>query len=109
MSAKSGKSEMNPSQAEELVEANVPPFKNFLESLPIAGIKPKRILLQTGGKNYGVHIGRVRTSIVESDPQPRYLGPNFYYHQEDALRAFCDEHPETAWNIVHPFAVIGAT
>lgn len=109
LSPKSGKSAMNPETAEELVEANVPPFKNFLGSLPLAGIKPKRILLQTGGKNYGVHIGRVRTSIVESDPQPRHLSPNFYYPQEDALRAFCDEHPETAWNVVHPFAIIGAT
>lgn len=109
LSPKSGKSAMDPSSAEDLVEANVPPFKNFLGALSIASIKPKRILLQTGGKNYGVHIGRVRTSIVESDPQPRHLGPNFYYPQEDALRAFCDEHPETDWNIVRPFAIIGAT
>jgi hypothetical protein len=50
LSPKSGKSAMNPSTAEKLVEADVPPFKNFLSSLPIAGIKPKRILLQTGGK-----------------------------------------------------------
>jgi nucleoside-diphosphate-sugar epimerase len=109
LSPKSGKSAMDPETAEELVEANVPPFKYFLGALPIAGIKPKRILLQTGGKNYGVHIGRVRTSIVESDPQPRHLSPNFYYPQEDALRAFCEEHSETKWNIVHPFAIIGAT
>lgn len=109
LSPKSGKSAMDPETAGELVEANVPPFKNFLASLPIAGIKPKRILLQTGGKNYGVHIGRVRTSIVESDPQPRSLSPNFYYPQEDLLRAFCDDHPETDWNMVRPFAIIGAT
>ncbi|KAF3052334.1 hypothetical protein E8E11_009815 [Didymella keratinophila] len=88
LSPKNGKSAMDPETAEEL---------------------PKRILLQTGEKNYGVHIGRVRTSIVESDPQPRHLSPNFYYPQEDALRAFCEEHPETKWNIVHPFAIIGAT
>jgi hypothetical protein len=36
---------MNPSTADDLVEANVPPLKNFLGSLPLAGIKPKRILL----------------------------------------------------------------
>ncbi|KZM22460.1 uncharacterized protein EKO05_0000846 [Ascochyta rabiei] len=105
----SGHSAMDPKTAEELVQVNVPPFKNFLGSLPIAGIRPKRILLQTGGKNYGVHIGRVRTSIVESDPQPRHLAPNFYYPQEDMLRTFCNEHPETDWNMIRPFAVIGAT
>lgn len=50
MSPKSGKSAMDPETADELVEINVPPFKSFLDSLPVAGIKPKRILLQTGGK-----------------------------------------------------------
>ena len=108
MSPTSGKSAMDPKTADELVESNVPPFKSFLGSLPIAGIKPNRILLQTGGKSYGVHIGRVRTPLVESDPQPRHLSPNFYYPQEDALRAFCDQHPETKWNMVHPFSIIGA-
>ena len=103
------KSAMDPSTAEDLMEANIPPFKNFLESLPLAGLKPKRILLQTGGKNYGMHMGRIRTSAVESDPQPRHLGPNFYYPQEDMLREFCEEHAETGWNIVMPAAVIGAT
>lgn len=84
LSPKSGKSAMNPKTAEELVEANVPPFKNFLGALPIAGIESKRILLQTGGKNYGVHIGRMRTSFFKPDPQSRHLSPNFYYPQEDA-------------------------
>ncbi|KAH7385609.1 hypothetical protein BKA66DRAFT_583232 [Pyrenochaeta sp. MPI-SDFR-AT-0127] len=108
LSPKTDKSTMDPSTTDDLVEANVPPFKNFLNALPVAGIKPKRILLQTGGKNYGMHIGRVRTPLVESDPQPRHLAPNFYYHQEDILRSFCDSHPETSWNIVMPAAVIGA-
>lgn len=106
---RSEKSAMDPSTAEDLVESNVPPFKNFLASLPLAGIKPKRILLQTGGKNYGMHIGRVRTPVVESDQQPRHLGPNFYYPQEDALHEFCKQHPETDWNITMPAGVIGST
>jgi hypothetical protein len=32
-----------------------------------------------------------------------------YCLQEDALRAYCDAHPERAWNVVRPAAVIGAT
>jgi nucleoside-diphosphate-sugar epimerase len=108
LSPKSGKSAMDPSSAEDLVEANVPPFRNFLQALPLADIRPKRVLLQTGGKNYGCHIGRVRTSLVESDPQPKHLSPNFYYQQEDLLEKFCAEHSETGWNIVMPAAVIGA-
>jgi nucleoside-diphosphate-sugar epimerase len=105
----SGGSALEPSTAGELVETNVPAFKNFLQALAQAQIKPKRILLQTGGKNYGVHIGRARTPLVESDPQPKHLAPNFYYQQEDLLRSFCEEHPETGWNVVIPCAVIGAT
>ncbi|KAF2856367.1 hypothetical protein T440DRAFT_106777 [Plenodomus tracheiphilus IPT5] len=105
---KSDTSAMDPSTAADLVESNVPPFRNLLEALPLAQIKPKRILLQTGGKNYGCHIGRVRTPLVESDPQPRHLCPNFYYHQEDMLEKFCNEHPETGWNIVMPLGIIGA-
>ena len=108
LSPKSGKSAMDPSSADDLVQANVPPFRNFLQALPLANIKPKRILLQTGGKNYGCHIGRVRTPLVESDPQPKHLSPNFYYPQEDLLETYCREHPETDWNIVMPAGIIGA-
>lgn len=103
-----GKSAMDPGLARELVETNAPLFENFLRALPLAGIAPKRILLQTGGKHYGCHIGRARLPYVESDPPPTHLAENFYYHQVDALRRFCAEHPETAWNVVRPFGIVGA-
>lgn len=70
---------MYPGTAGDLVEANVPPFRNFLDSLSLAGVRLKRILLRKGGKNYGMHIGRVRTSLVETDPQPHHLTANFFY------------------------------
>lgn len=50
MEPKSTKSAMDPSMTEELIKANDSMFDNFLEALPIAGIAPRRILLQTGGK-----------------------------------------------------------
>lgn len=106
---KTDKSAMDPSTVGDLVESNVSPFEAFLNALPIAGIKPKRILLQTGGKNYGMHIGRVRTPLVESDPQPRHLSPNFYYKQEDLLRSFCEANPQTSWNMIRPAGVVGST
>ena len=99
---------MDPSMAEALTEANVPIFTNFLKALGSANIKPRRILLQTGGKNYGGHIGRARLPYVESDPQPKHLSNNFYYPQEDALFKYCEENPGTDWNIVMPFGIIGA-
>ncbi|EQB55610.1 NAD dependent epimerase/dehydratase [Colletotrichum gloeosporioides Cg-14] len=91
------------SEADALVENNVRLLKNFLEALELAEIKPSRFVLQTGGKNYGVHIGRVRTPLLESDPQPRHLQPNFYYPQEDMLKEFCAKHG-TSWNIIMPTA-----
>lgn len=45
---------MDPSASKELYKLNVPLFDNFLQALPKAEIKPKRVLLQTGGKNYGM-------------------------------------------------------
>ncbi|KAK5727918.1 hypothetical protein LTR17_012341 [Elasticomyces elasticus] len=103
-----GKSAMDPAMADALVEANAPIFDNFLQALPLAEIKPKRILLQTGGKQYGGHIGRARTPFIESDPQPTHLTDNFYYHQESRLFQFCEQNPGTDWNVVMPFGVIGA-
>ncbi|EXF85170.1 NAD dependent epimerase/dehydratase [Colletotrichum fioriniae PJ7] len=91
-----------------LVESNVALLKNFLEALELADIKPTRFILQTGGKSHGVHIGRGRTPLLESDPQPRHLQPNFYYPQEDLLRAFCEKYG-TAWNIIMPCAIIGSS
>ena len=104
---KSGKSPMSPDAAQELADANVPLLRNFLDALPLVSIRPKRILLQTGGKNYGAHIGRVRNPCVESDPQPKHLGPNFYYPQEELLFEYCKVHPETSWNVIRPQGIIG--
>lgn len=98
---------MSVEMAHALVELNVPIFNNFLEGLELAALKPKRIALQTGGKNYGLHVGRTRTPLVESDPQPRHLQPNFYYHQEDLLIQYCQKHPETGWNFIRPVGIIG--
>lgn len=95
------------SNADELVKVNSALLQNFLDALPQAGIKPKRFLLQTGAKNYGIHIGRARTPSVESDPQPKHLEPNFYYPQEDALFKYCKENG-VDWNVVMPAWILGA-
>lgn len=51
--------------------------------------------------------GTSRTPVVESDPQPRQLQNNLYYPQEDTLKAFFQEHPETGWNVVGSLGVVG--
>ncbi|KIX94629.1 uncharacterized protein Z520_09675 [Fonsecaea multimorphosa CBS 102226] len=95
------------SNQQELLEVNSALLRNFLEAIPRAGVQPKRFLLQTGAKNYGPHIGRARTPNVESDPQPRHLGPNFYYAQEDLLFEYCEKY-SVGWNVIRPPWIIGS-
>ena len=83
-------------------------LSNFLDALPKAGINPERIVLQTGAKNYGIHIGRCRTPALESDPQPKHLEPNFYYPQEELLFKYCKNNSKTSWNVIRPSWIIGA-
>jgi hypothetical protein len=96
------------SNVDALEKANGRLLPSFLQALELANIAPKRVLLQTGGKNYGMQLGRSPQPCVESDPQPRHLGPNFYYPQEDSLTDYCKRHPETSWNVIRPFGVIGS-
>lgn len=97
------------SNADELVKVNAGMLDNFLSALEQSGIWPKRFLLQTGAKNYGVHIGRARFPAVESDPQPKHLEPNFYYPQEESLFKFCEKSGgTTGWNVIRPAWIIGA-
>lgn len=95
------------SNADELVKVNSALLDNFLQALSISKIIPKRFLLQTGAKNYGIHIGRARAPAVESDPQPSHLEPNFYYTQEKSLFKWCKDN-NTHWNVIMPAWILGA-
>lgn len=95
------------SNAEELVKVNSALLDNFLQALPLAKVTPKRFLLQTGAKNYGLHLGRARIPSIESDPQPYQLEPNFYYPQEKLLFSYCQAN-HTSWNVIRPAWIIGA-
>ena len=84
---------------------------NFLKALEItrAVSTLKRIILVTGCKQYGVHLGRVKNPMVESDPwlpSPPYP-PNFYYRQQRILHAFTAAHPALEWVVTYPNDVIG--
>ena len=81
-------------------------LRNFCSALPLASIKPKRIMLQTGAKNYGVHLGP--SAIPQEETAPRVtLEPNFYYPQEDFLWSFCAEQG-IDWNVCMPAGILGA-
>lgn len=82
-------------------------LQNFLSALPHA--KTKRILLVTGAKQYGVHLGQPKNPLLETDPwlTSEPFPPNFYYRQQDILRAFCDEHKHLSWTVTYPNDVVG--
>lgn len=81
-------------------------LKNFLDALKISNSIPKHLLLQTGAKHYGVHIGPTLTPMEEDDP--RYLRQgHFYFDQEDLLWSWCAQH-NVEWNVTRPSFIIGA-
>ncbi|KIX06599.1 uncharacterized protein Z518_04575 [Rhinocladiella mackenziei CBS 650.93] len=94
------------SNADELAKVNADLLANFLGGLKLAGLKPQRVLLQTGAKHYGFHIGPATSPSFESDPRVT-LENNFYYPQEDLLFDYCRE-TGTQWNVVRPSYIIGA-
>lgn len=76
---------------------------------PVEVIEPvasglQRVVLMQGGKAYGRHIGPFKTPAKESDP--RSMPPNFYYDQEDFLRARAEGRSWT-WTALRPEAVGG--
>jgi nucleoside-diphosphate-sugar epimerase len=94
------------SNAEEMCRVNTSLLSNFLDALPLAGLKPERVMLQTGAKNYGLHLGSTALPQEETDPRV-HLEANFYYTQEDYLWAYCAKHA-IGWNICMPSFILGA-
>ncbi|PON27728.1 hypothetical protein TGAM01_v203495 [Trichoderma gamsii] len=94
------------SDTDELERLNTLLLSNFLSALTLAQQIPKRILLQTGAKNYGLHIGPAINPQEESNPRAT-SAPNFYYPQEDLLWNWCREN-NTEWNVTRPAFIIGA-
>jgi nucleoside-diphosphate-sugar epimerase len=106
--------------------ANVGPNRDMLvnavTALERAAPDLRRVVLVTGTKYYGVHLGPVRTPMRETDP--RHLPPNYYFDQIDWLAAFargkswdfvelrpqtlCGFAPGTAMSILPAIAVYAA-
>lgn len=82
-------------------------LSNFLESLTISNIIPKRFLLQTGGKHYALHLGPASVPMTEDTPALRVNHSNFYFPQEDLLAEWSAKH-NTTWTVTRPGFIIGA-
>ena len=104
------------------VAANRDMLVNAVSALDALAPGLERVVLVTGTKYYGSHLGPFRTPAREDDP--RHLGPNYYFDQIDWLTAFqrgkrwtwtelrpqtlCGLAPGTAMSIVPVIAVYAA-
>ena len=70
------------------VEPNRALLVNAVEGLEAVGAPLQHVTLITGAKYYGVHLGPSAAPAAETEP--RHLGPNFYFAQEDYLRSRTD-------------------
>jgi nucleoside-diphosphate-sugar epimerase len=95
---------------EEATKVNGAMLENFLEALKITGAskKVRRVILTTGAKQYGVHLGVPKMPMEESD---HWLSdpdrpPNFYYKQQSIL---AEQAKQQGWDwvVTYPNDVIG--
>ncbi|KAG8163154.1 hypothetical protein KVR01_007632 [Diaporthe batatas] len=88
---------------------NVPLFEHFLVAIDsVAGDSLERVVIHTGGKHNGVHLGPVEAPIHEGMPRYQDHGENFYYTQEDFLFNLA-KNRKWDWNVIRPNAIIGFT
>jgi len=59
---------------------------NSVTAIDRAAPHLKRVVLVTGTKYYGVHLGPLKTPMRETDP--RHVPPNYYFDQIDWLTAY---------------------
>ena len=86
------------------VAPNLAMLRNLMDAVtPIAPGLTHITLLQ-GGKAYGSHLGGFMTPALETDP--RHMPPNFYYDQEDLLRAL-QPGAHWSWTVFRPTVVYG--
>lgn len=79
-------------------------FRNALSAIEPAAPALAHVCLLQGSKYYGRHLGAFKTPAKESDP--RHFPPNFYYTQEDFLRALAAGKRWT-FSLMRPHIVCG--
>ncbi|KAJ9264873.1 hypothetical protein DTO212C5_6989 [Paecilomyces variotii] len=95
----------------EMDRVNGDMLQNFLEALRISGAekKLKRVVLTTGAKHYGVHLGPVKVPMEEEDPwveEGEGRPVNFYYRQQKILKDVAKGRGWD-WVVTYPNDVIG--
>ena len=92
------------STAAEKSAVNVAILRNLLNALESRSDSLQHITFYQGGKAYGADLGPFKTPAREDDP--RLMPPNFYYDQEDFLRAR-QKGKRWHWTALRPEAICG--
>jgi nucleoside-diphosphate-sugar epimerase len=80
-------------------------LRNLVEPIDRAAANLANIVLLQGPKAYGVHVGRMRPGAREDRDEARDV-PNFYWEQEDYLKARQVGRP-WGWTVIRPALVVG--
>ena len=88
--------------AAERSDVNVGILRNLLDVIESPTLE--HVTFYQGGKAYGADLGPFKTPAREDDP--RLMPPNFYYDQEDHLRAR-QAGKSWAWTALRPEAICG--
>lgn len=84
------------------IATNLLMLRNLLGALEGAGLR--HVTLLQGAKAYGVHLGQI--PVPAREDAPRHLHPNFYWEQEDLLRAR-QGAGGWRWTVLRPQVVLG--
>jgi nucleoside-diphosphate-sugar epimerase len=86
------------------IAANRDLLVNSVSAIDRASAKLERVVLVTGTKYYGSHLGPFRTPAREDDP--RHAGANYYFDQIDWLTAY-QKSKRWSWTELRPQTLCG--
>jgi nucleoside-diphosphate-sugar epimerase len=86
------------------VVPNVAMLRNLVEVVERSSKQFRKVVLLEGAKWYGAHLGPYKTPAREDDP--RHMPPNFYYEQEDYLKAQSNGK-SWSWSALRPSSICG--
>ena len=86
------------------VGPNLAMLTNLVETVEHLSRQFRKVVLLEGAKWYGAHLGPYKTPAREDDP--RHMPPNFYYDQEDYLKAQ-SAGKSWSWSALRPSSICG--
>src|SRR5262245_13470183 len=95
--------QMRPDPSED-VEVNLRMLRHTVETIERSSAALRKVVLMEGAKYYGAHLGPYKTPAREDDP--RHMPPNFYYDQEDYLKARSAGRG-WSWTALRPSCICG--